>query len=167
MDPGGILALDLASTVGWAYGPIVSEGATPTCGAWILPNIGGIGAKCAAFENELLDSISLFQPSHIVMEAALPAKAQSSQWSAEAAIGLSCYAQGTAYRHDIDISKISALTVRKVILGRGTFPKGEAKDFVQAFCREQGWRFPTHDAADALVTWLYASRRISVGHRVA
>lgn len=51
---------------------------------------------------------------------------------------------------------IPSSTARKVLTGRGTFPKGEAKDAVMRECMDRGWLDPETvqpDKADALAVW--------------
>jgi Holliday junction resolvasome RuvABC endonuclease subunit len=55
---------------------------------------------------------------------------------------------------------IASSTARKTLTGRGTFPKGEAKDAVGRECMRRGWLTPEtlqHDKADALAVWCHVA----------
>lgn len=163
MAPGGILALDLSGIVGHAYGPATTARVAPLCGAWTLPKHGGLGARMAAFENELIAAIALHDPRCIVMEAPLPPTGQASTMVAMQQFGLAAMTESAAYRASVPVYQIASSTVRKAIMGTGRFPTGEAKQHVLAWCLNQGWPVPDHNAADACIVWLYAARKIAAG----
>lgn len=55
---------------------------------------------------------------------------------------------------------VPASSARKSLVGRGTFPKGEAKDAVMAECRRRGWLTLDTlqpDKADALAVWCHVA----------
>ena len=157
---GGILTLDLSGVVGWAYGK--PEDREPLCGAWELAK-GDLGRILASFDNELEDSIVMHRPVLIMAEAPLPPTAISRADVWRQQLGLAALAQTAAYRHDIRFREQAASTVRTAILGTSRFPKGEAKDFVMAYCREQRWSVPDHNAGDACILWDYSRRNMRAG----
>lgn len=167
MVMGSILTLDLSGVVGWAFGPISSDEVTPLCGAWVLPKVGGLGAKMAAFENELMMAIDFHQPTHIVMEAPLPAKGQASTMVALQQFGLAAMTECVGYRFDIQVQQVAASTVRKDVIGTGRFTTGTAKAAVMAYCQSQGWKVPDHNAADACITLKYAARKLAARERLS
>ena len=59
--------------------------------------------------------------------------------------------------------EVAASTVRKTIMGTGRFKAGTAKDEVLAWCRNQGWPVPDHNAADACLVWRYAALKLAAG----
>ncbi len=151
-SPGGVLCLDLSTRTGWAYGV---AGAVPLSGVWELPNTTDLGRRFAAFENELLDALAEMQPVLVSMEAPLPASEQTHAYSAELQIGLAAIAECACYRWERRLFRRASSTVRAAVLGTARFPKGEAKKAVMEWCRARGWRFPDHNAADALLLWAY------------
>ncbi len=150
---GGILALDLSSHVGWAWG--ITGDAAPVSGVWELPSVADLGRRFAAFENELLDAFDRYQPAVVSMEAPLPASQQTHAYSAELQIGLAAITECSCYRWEKPLYRRAPGTVRAGVLGTARFPKGEAKKAVMAWCQARGWRFADHNAADALLVWAY------------
>ena len=146
----GVLALDLALRVGWAFG--LDADAAPHCGVWVLPSAADLGRRYAALGNELADALALHQPRLVLMEAPLVRQDNS----ARLLLGLAAHVESTCYRWGVECREAHSATVRKAVLGRGTFPKGTAKAAVLAFCTEQGWPVPDDNAADACLVWAYA-----------
>lgn len=156
MSAGGVLALDLASTVGWAFGHV--NDLDPLYGVWRLPHFGGEGGRYVAFENELAAFIERHQPGHVILEAALSLQALA-QVSTIAVtrqqLSLRAIAYMEAYRASITITEIDSRSVRLAILGVGSFAKDTVKREVVQYCRRQGWMVPDHNAGDACLTWLW------------
>lgn len=146
----GTLCLDLSLSIGWAFG--LHEDDAPRCGVWLLPSSADLGRRYAALGNELADAIALFQPRLVLMEAPLVRQDRS----ARLLLGLAAHVESTCYRWGVECMETHSSTARKAVLGRGTFPTGEAKAAVMAWCRAQGWAFPDDNAADALCLWQYA-----------
>jgi Holliday junction resolvasome RuvABC endonuclease subunit len=156
--PGGIFALDLSSQVGWAYG---RPGQRPVNGTWVLPHIGGSGARFASFENELAAAVELYDPAHLVVEAPLPLPAQNNADVAKQQLGLRAFVLAEGYRASIPVHEVDAYTVRKDLFGTGRFPKGRVKEVVFKWARGQGFDVPDHNAADACVLFAYFAKRLS------
>lgn len=146
---GGILALDLSLSTGWAYG--CAEDASPVSGYWVLPPTArGLGACYVALENELEDAIHLHRPALVAVEAPLVWKRQT---SAELLLGLANIAEACCWRWDVECRKQSVESVRTAVIGTSRFPKGEAKTYVLDWCRRRGWDLDNDDEADARVLW--------------
>ncbi|HEV7458883.1 MAG TPA: hypothetical protein VGN96_19075 [Roseococcus sp.] len=144
-----VLALDLATRCGWALGEF---GDRPTSGAVAL---GGeeVVHRMAALR-EFLDTQDKFRRlSAIIVEAAIAGEHKSSA-SADLLISLQATARLWAYDMQVPIVLVPSQTARKTMIGTGRFPKGEAKKHVAEWVESRGYRCPTHDAADAIVTWL-------------
>ena len=161
---GGVLALDLSSRVGWAYGSV--DASKPLCGVWVLAR-GDLGRTLASFENELEDAIALHRPGLIMVEAPLPPTATSNATTWRQQLGLAALAETTAYRNSIPFREQAASTIRRAVLGTARFPGGAAKQAIMAFCEGQGWRVPDDNAGDACVTWLYTVRELQSQRRAA
>lgn len=154
MIQGGILCLDLASIVGWAYG---HKGDQPSYGTWVLRG-KQLGQRFVGFENELIRSIETYRPRLIVMEAPLPPVRQASMFVARQQFGLAAYVEGEAYRAGITVREMPFDMVRKAVLGRGRFGGTErAKAAVMAWCRNEGWNPHDDNAGDALCLWAFST----------
>jgi hypothetical protein len=146
-QPGGVLALDLSTHAGWAYG--LPGDPMPQSGVWELPIFAiNIGRCLAEYENALLKAFVDMQPSVVSMEAALPIQAQTHQLTAEQQM----YLAG-ATQPPTRVRKVN--TVRAAVLGNGKLTKAEAKPAVLAWCHSRGWYPVDHNAGDALVVWSY------------
>ena len=152
-----MIALDLSSQVGFAVGAL---DARPLLGTWVLPQIGGEGARFASFENELADAMALHVPDLLALEAPLPLPAQNNAQVARQQMGLRAIALSEAYRASAAAHEVDVYTVRRDVIGTGRFPAGKAKDAVMAYAKDQGYDPPDHNAGDALILWLYYARRM-------
>jgi hypothetical protein len=160
-DPfGGVLALDLASTVGWAYGQL---GDRPRFGTWKLPHIGGEGCRYAAFENELIAAMALHRPSHLILEAPLSFAALlgvSNARVVQQQYTLRGIAFSEAYRGYCSVSEVSSDMVRGELMGQSRFAKDTVKREVVRFCWRHGFKVPDHNAGDAVMVWLWHRGRM-------
>ena len=155
--PGGILALDLSLTTGWAYG--VSRANRPSCGLWLLGRMDHLGRVNSGLAQCLEDAISLHQPSLVIFEAPIVKQ----QTTARALIYLCGVVELICYERSVDCREAAAPTARKLVLGRGSFREERAgkmvsnnKSVVTEWATAQGWDPPDHNAADARVLWQYA-----------
>lgn len=157
---GGVLALDLASTVGWAYGQI---GDRPRFGTWKLPHIGGEGGRYAAFENELIAAMDLHKPSHLILEKPLSFAAllgSSNARVVQQQYTLRGFAFAEGYRKSCSVSEVSSDMVRLELLGQSRFAKDTVKREVMRFCLRHGYKVPDHNAGDAVMVWLWHQGRV-------
>lgn len=148
---GGILALDLAGTTGWA---------------WRAPNmlrarhgVISVGGGChpagwAALGDWLADFVTVQSPDLVVFEAAMPVFKQTHQTTAEFLMGLCAITELVCWRRDVLCNKAARPTVTKTVLGNGR----ATKDEVMTWARAAGYEPATHDAADALALLSYAER---------
>jgi Holliday junction resolvasome RuvABC endonuclease subunit len=150
------MTLDLSSCVGWAYG--LTDSNAPRFGVWRLPHIGGEGAKYCAFENELAAAIGVLRPGSLVLEASLSLQALAGVSTIAVArqqLTLRGIAYSEAYRASIPISEVSSDIVRLAVLGTSRFAKNQVKYEVVRYCRSIGLMVPDHNAADAVLVWLW------------
>lgn len=152
--PDSVLALDIASKTGWAFG---APNLRPTHGILALPAPGlDLGGHGAAFADGMADLLTVHQPSRIVIEAPFY-QAKGQAITIEALLGLNMMAHTIAYRWDLRIAKVPAVTARKAMLGRAQFGgRDEGKKAVMAWCRAQGWEPRDDNAGDALVLLAHA-----------
>jgi Holliday junction resolvasome RuvABC endonuclease subunit len=159
---GGVLALDLSGIVGYAYGLLNER--QPIFGTWILAKHQGEGARYVSFENELAKWMGIWKPAHVVLESALPLMAMamsSTQSVAAQQFTLRGIAVMEAYRGRASRSEIDAMTVRREVIGRATFPKDRVKVEVVRACHKRGWKVPDHNAGDACLTWEWHRMRMA------
>jgi hypothetical protein len=157
--PRKVVALDLAASVGVAIG---SYGAripdwTHTVA---LPQIGGEGARFAAFSEWLGDFLEQYAPQLVVLEAPLPPQAQTAFRSCAQQYGLRALAFDVAYRASCGVSEVDTGTVRFETMGKRWFSKGTAKREVMQFVRGRGVRAMSFDAADAALVFIWHSQRV-------
>jgi hypothetical protein len=139
------LALDLATIFGWALmapGQRAVADSVRLVGTrrpqrfraleeWLTEKAGEVGgfAEVAHFERGGFRS-ELARKLHYGFSAKVE------EW---------CWDTDTPYRTEHES------TVRKLMLGRGVFPKGESKAAVDRWVRAQGYEPRTHDSSDAIV----------------
>lgn len=152
MSDGGLLALDLSTHVGWAFG---RPGDRPRFGTWLLPSMAEPGRCGAALERALADAITVLAPTRIVVEAPLPLPAQTNMATARLQLGLALVVQMVAYWRDLPApQEVRADQARMGVLGRARFGgRDEAKQAVLRWCRLQDWKVEDDNAGDALVLW--------------
>jgi len=144
-----ILALDIATTTGWAFG---SLGQKPFHG--VIRTQGGIGEKLASFSNILEELIRSYDPDLIVIEQPLHSipRAGSSK-SLRLLLGLCAMAECVGHWHNIPVREVPMATWRKHFIGAGRAPKGEPRDWCkrQAMhrCEVLGWGEMSDDEAEA------------------
>jgi Holliday junction resolvasome RuvABC endonuclease subunit len=158
-----ILALDLATATGFAFG---GDGACPVSGTVILkkppePQDVAFG-NMQAWLTEKLESV---RPVLIVKEAHLPLQGFrdrfNSQKSVEMALGLNGVVRGIAHRFGVPVEDIHPATVRKHFLGVGRVGnREETKAAVVKRCHMLKLMPATcfsHDRADALAIFSWAA----------
>jgi len=154
-DPthGGVLALDLASRAGWAYGA-TSDRATGW-GVWDLGSAAkvGHGAAYAVLADWLGDAFRLHRPSLVVMEAPLPPGGQTHANTARLLLGYGAVVELLCYRWSIPLREQGAATVRKRVMGTA---RVEKPDIVR-WCQARGYEVTDHNAADAIALWHFAA----------
>lgn len=148
-----ILALDLARRMGFAVGSLRR---LMQHGYYDLDAGNDLGDLLNACQSAVHDLCAVHSPSLIVVEAPLSITAQTAQVSAEQQLGLDAAVRMYACLKRIPWHRVSAQTVRKVVLGRSAFGGSEnAKRAVMAWAQAQGWAPKSHDVADALVLLSY------------
>lgn len=144
-----ILALDLATRVGWACGAPDGE---PLYGTKVLPSTGeDIGRFADAYNTWLLDMITLEGPALIVFEApVLPCKTTPA--TARKLMGLAWHTEFVCRLREVRCSEHHLQSVKKFFAGSGR----AEKDDMMAAARRQGWDPKDDNAADALGLWACA-----------
>ena len=168
MKPGGVLALDLSLTTGWAFG---SPDETPICGIWKLPRFIP-GAAYNELQRVLTDACAALRPGLLFVEAPIMDYTQDSH---RLLLGLSAHVDSLGQQLSIPVREEHVGTIRVRTIGTCRFPKETpnqsgsqaAKAGVYKWCRAQGWSPPDDNAADALVCWKYACNDPKTRHLIA
>jgi hypothetical protein len=149
-----LLALDLATRTGFALG---ARGARPRLGT-IAFTSKEHPARFRALE-EWLDETAQKAGgfSEVLIEAPAPSGNFSSQSAARLLLGFAITVETWCWDHAVPYREEYVGRMRKFLLGRGTFPKGEAKPAVARWAEARGFGDETHDAYDALLAWVFGS----------
>lgn len=154
---GGLLALDLATKTGWAWGLVpatppataleaaISKPPQPESGVYKVTG-DGVGAFLADFERWLSDQIDRLQPSGLIYEAPI----LPNTTSFETALKLMSLAGITAkIAHERRIAWVrhaQPASVKKHFTGSGK----AKKEHMEAACRRRGWLPQDDNHADAM-----------------
>lgn len=155
---GGILALDLATQLGWAEG---IPGEKPTYGTHRL---APTGSEPAAIFAGMLEFIALRMQAvkyrMVIYEAPFDPRVMGFKTNVNTArmlLGLPAIVEGVCYQMGIfNLREANVNDVRFFLLGhkpRSKEGKGEVFRFLQAL----GHNPPDDNASDALALWLYAA----------
>lgn len=166
-----LLALDLATHLGWALGsPDMNR---PTWGSFKLPSTGeNVGRFVIAFDEWLTNLVDAAPIDQIVMEASiLPDNTQRSTLLKLYGLAIKCEELGE--RRGIDVSEVRMQSWRKHFIGRAIAPtsiKGAdrrrwIKRACMDACRARGWDVEDDNAADALGILDYSLCLISQPYR--
>lgn len=146
--PPLILALDIATAVGWACG---RAGEPPDYGTLRLPSAGGNGAISCALVDALADLQAVTRFEEVAVEAPVIQMAGRSPHTARRLVGLVNAAEMFCERRAIRCFEAASSTVRAKVLGSARFGgRDAAKAAVMAWARGMGWDPADDNAADAL-----------------
>lgn len=144
------LALDIASTTGWAFG---APGETPQHGTFTCPSTGdNLGRFAYSYAQWLTAKLRELQPKEIVFEAPILPSATNIT-TLKKLYGLCVVTELVALSEGVPCTEITAGQWRKSFLGMH-YPKGGTRDDLKraviAACRHMGWEPNNTDDADAL-----------------
>jgi crossover junction endodeoxyribonuclease RuvC len=152
-----ILALDLATRCGWACG---APGTEPTYGTKVLPSTGeDIGRFAGAFNEWLLDMMTLEDPGVVVFEAPVLA-GTTSLATARKLYGLAWHTEFCCQMRQVRVMEHHLQSVKKFFAGSGR----ASKDDMIAAAHRQGWAPKDDNAADALGLWACAVHQLAPAH---
>jgi crossover junction endodeoxyribonuclease RuvC len=151
-----IMALDLASTSGWAVG---EPGSTPAHGSHRFASAGASHESIfAAAIKWTSDQITHYAPSLIVWEAPLATSMKRGTTNVNTTTllyGLPAVVGAVAYLRGVyDVRKADTKSVRMHFLGENP-KRARAKPLLMHQCRVMGWEVEDDNEADALATWHY------------
>jgi hypothetical protein len=153
-----ILALDLATISGWAYGSIKAK--VPDFGTMVLSPGASDNAVFAHALHAFDDLIGKAAPDFIILEAMLPPQAMKGATSRQVRdrlAGLHAIARAVAYRRKIYTIKTATVgDVREHFINDRMLRRGAAKREVIRACQLLGWMVADDNQADACALWSYA-----------
>lgn len=162
---GDILALDVATQTGWAFGNIRTN--RPSSGS---VRFGGknaeLGARLSDCRAWLADFIAVNPKTRLLVFEAPVAQSffgkHTSMQATRLLIGLVSIVEEYATTHNrndptksIDVREARVSDVRAHFLGSNRLKRDEAKRATQQKCRLLGWNPIDDNAADALALWSY------------
>ncbi|UDF29338.1 UNVERIFIED_ORG: hypothetical protein LHK14_17770 [Roseateles sp. XES5] len=170
-----ILALDLATRFGWAFG---AAGEKPVSGSRYFTRTGEApkggpisnGAKFWNAMRFISEIVEEMRPTDIVCEQPIAPSSKQGQTSTaafETLYGLPAAIRGMAYGLGVfNWEYATPSTVRKHFIGNGGMKGEDAKPIVFRKCIALGWILPTdddlsHDRSDALAIWSWGEAKLA------
>jgi hypothetical protein len=156
---GRVLALDIATVTGWAFG---SPGEAPAFGSIRFGKPGGSRAAAYRAFSKWLDekwNVRDDQPDLIVYESPAVPSIMSGRTNIDTIrllVGLAEYLEGWSYDR-FELREASVSQVRAHFLGRN-MKSAIAKPMTMQRCLELGWEVTNTDEADACALWDYQCR---------
>lgn len=154
---GVILALDLATVIGWCKGH--TQCAAPTWGTHILPS-GGSDAAAAIALSKWLRPIFTHTPPDLVAKETAPSimafKGKTNARTLERLRTLATKTEEICLEFGIHCVDVDATQWRKPLTGQARFPKHRRPYPAIAALEQIGFLVSDHNAADAFGVWLYA-----------
>ena len=156
-----ILALDLATTSGWAIG---NPGEQPQSGTIRFgqsqPTHGQIAAEAIAW---FIETLTELKPTQIVFEQPLPPNFTGGHTTLNTAIvtmGLPFLMQGIAYKLGLfNVEAVRVSDIRTFFIG-GNMKSAEAKKLTFERCVKLGFNPHDDNESDALALWCYQCARV-------
>ncbi|MER2263524.1 crossover junction endodeoxyribonuclease RuvC [Methylobacterium oxalidis] len=144
-----ILALDLATRIGWACGAPDEE---PVYGSHTLPSASAsLGRFGDAYDQWLLDRLDFFRPGLVIFEAPFVSGTGNAN-TARKLMGLCWQTEIACYRRETQCLEHGNTSLKKFFTGNGRAEKAD----MMAACRRLGWNPKDDNAADALALWANA-----------
>ena len=172
MQQGGLLALDIATRTGWAYGRIPVRGMTaleavatkppqPDSGVILVRSRLGIGHFLSEFVDHLGELLDTRKPSAVVIEAPILPQTVNFE-TVRKLMAMAGLAEMLATQRGIRrLRFVQPSSVKKHFTGSGRAKKPD----MEAACTSRGWVFVDDNEADALAIWdlgcdLYRKERL-------
>lgn len=158
-----VLALDISkSSTGYAWG-FPNEAPRSGSVRFGTPHHSEaeVGAKALVWFTKTMPELVGYVPEIVAIEAAWEGNGDRSAHTSTVLLGLQFLIQSVAFLkvHRVPML-VNVATARKSLTGRGTYPKGAAKDAVQAECIRRGWLSLENvqaDRADAIAVWCHVA----------
>ena len=165
MSRHGILSLDLATRLGWAYGD--ARKGHPVSGWHQLPKTGEeLGPFAAAYDQWLTEMLAEALPGLVVFEEPIPPTAGRSTMTTICKLtGLCWHTEYVCQQRGIDVRKVHGGTWKSHFVGGKQKVSKAIKPYpVTVRCHQLGWTAVSDDnEADALGLWSYACSVVAPG----
>lgn len=160
MQQGGLLALDIATRMGWAYGRIPLRGLTmleavavqppqPDSGVVTVRSALGVGHFLSEFTDRLGELFDTKRPNGLVIEAPILPQTTSFD-TVRKLMAMAGLAEMLAAQRRIRwVRLVQPASVKKHFTGNGRAKKPD----MEAACASRGWVFADDNEADALAIW--------------
>jgi hypothetical protein len=168
-----VLALDIATTIGWARGNVGDT--DPQFGSLRFAKPGS--SSNAVFGNAIKWLTATLEPMPrpdiVIIESLLPVLAKAGQTDRETRdrlYGLHAIVRGVCFLRGVyEIQEASVQAVRGHFIGVHNLRREPAKAEVMAQCKRIGWAVENDDEGDACALWHYATCLIDpvLGTRVS
>jgi len=166
---GVVLALDVATVLGFAVGSIGNESPRTalelaTRGGLPQPHSGTFriakpktddGRFYSNYESWLNDMITLHNPDMVVYEAPFIAGGNKMH-AAFRLLGLSAITDLTCFNKNVACRSAHNATVRKYFCGTGNAKREIMKQKINEACDARGWTYKDDNEADSLAVWEYS-----------
>jgi hypothetical protein len=153
---GHVLALDLATKTGWAYG---QPDSVPKSGSLRFAREGAsMAAHLVGCRKWLRDFIAVNATRLVVFEAPLTPdlmRGRTNIATIRLLIGLAAVVEECLYGRGIDVREARVSDVRAHFLGSNHRKRDAAKLATKDVCTRLGWQAVDDNAADALALWSY------------
>ncbi|RRY08851.1 hypothetical protein [Brucella anthropi] len=154
---GTILALDIATNLGWCEG---EPGSEPRFGnVRLAPDGSSQAAVFGGMIGFIGTRLQAFKPRTIVFEAPELFRLRSgraTRETIEVLFGLPAVMQGVAHRMGVyDVQEATTNDVRGYFIGQRNLKREVAKREVVAECHRRGWDVKNDDEGDACAIWSY------------
>jgi hypothetical protein len=154
-----VLAFDIATTTGWAIGPVGPD--APQCGS---VQFGKSGASQAAICGHALEwAIDTIKaptlPDVVAIEALLPPHVTKGKSNVDHDLlaHLHGVIMGVCFMRGVyNVRRHPVQSIRAHFIDLKACRRGQQKQMVQDKCRQLGWLAEGDDAADACAVWSYA-----------
>ena len=155
-----ILALDLATRTGFAYGEIGAP--VPVFGARTFRS-DEPGEAIARFRGWLSAMIFNVKPTRIAFESPYINPHKVNMMVIRRLAAMAEFTLATAWELKIDIREHRPSEITKFFTGRANMKREEKKRVTIDMCHRYGWQTLDDDAADALALWAMIEASIDAG----
>ena len=147
-----ILALDIATTTGWAFGEPNTE---PEWGSASFRG-GSLGARISRFEDWIDQMIGGLAPHYVVIEKPLMVRYIPNLDTSRLLLGFTGVVEKLCYRRDVRVCEAHNAEWKKAFIGHASRKGRSIKADCIAKCAQHGWHVDDDNEADALGIWSHA-----------
>ena len=164
-----VLALDIATTTGWARGAVGT--ATPLCGSIRFCKPGASHSAIVGRAMQwAIDLTTTSKPDVVAIEALVPPLAMRGRTNVDHDLLAMLHGaiMGVLFLRGVyKVNRYPVQSIRAHFLNGIPYGKGEGKTVTVRKCRSLGWLESTDDdAADALACWSYQAALIDPTHAI-